>query len=61
MALDIRQALWDTGLMRAAAAFDCLIAAYALANDAVVLNSDHDFGYIEYATRGTVRQEYVAA
>ncbi len=60
-ALDIQQALWDTGLMRAAAAFDCLIAAYAVANDAVVLNSDHDFGYIEYATRGAVRQEYVAA
>jgi hypothetical protein len=59
-ALDIQQALWDTGLMRAAAAFDCLIAAYAVANDAVVLNSDHDFGYIEYATRGAVRQEYVA-
>jgi predicted nucleic acid-binding protein len=60
-ALDIQQALWDAGLMRAAAAFDCLIAAYAVANDAVVLNSDHDFSYIEYATRGAVRQEYVAA
>jgi hypothetical protein len=59
-ALDIQQALWDTGLMRAAAAFDCLIAAYAVANDAVVLNSDDDFGYIEYATRGAVRQQYVA-
>ena len=58
-ALGIQQALWHTGLVRAAAAFDCLIAAYALANDAVVLNSDHDFRYIEYATRGAVRQEYV--
>jgi predicted nucleic acid-binding protein len=61
VALNIQQALWDNGLMRAAAAFDCLIAAYAVANDAVVLNSDHDFGYIEMATRGAVRQEYVAA
>lgn len=60
-ALDLQQALWDTGLMRAAAAFDCLIAAYAVANDAVILNSDHDFGYIEMATGGRVRQEYVAA
>ena len=60
VALDIQQALWDSGLMRAAAAFDCVISAYAVANDAVVLNSDHDFGYIEIATRGAVRQEYVA-
>jgi len=59
--LDIQQALWGTGLMRAAAAFDCLIAAYGVANDAVILNSDHDFGYIELATEGAVRQEYVAA
>ncbi len=59
-ALDIQQALWDKGL-RAAAAFDCLIAAYAIANDAVILNSDQDFGYIELATDGRVRQEYVPA
>ncbi len=61
VALDIQQALWNNGLMRAAAAFDCLIAAYAVVNDAVVLNSDRDFGYIERATRGAVRQEYIAA
>ena len=60
-ALDIQQALWDSGLVRAAAAIDCLIAAYAVVNDAVILNSDHDFGYIELATDGRVRQEYVAA
>lgn len=59
-ALDIQQALWDSGMPRAAGAFDCLIAAYAVANDAVVLNSDQDFGYIEAATSGAVRQEYVA-
>lgn len=59
-ALDIQQALWDAGLVRAAAAFDCLIAAYAVANDAVILNSDRDFAYIEAATSGRVRQEYVA-
>jgi len=61
VALDIQQALWTNGFLRAAAAFDCLIAAYAVANDAVILNSDHDFGYIELATAGRVRQEYVAA
>ncbi|MDN3311781.1 VapC toxin family PIN domain ribonuclease [Microbacterium oryzae] len=60
-ALDIQQALWNSGLMRAAGAFDCLIAAYAVANDAVILNSDHDFGYLELGTKGRVRQEYVAA
>jgi len=27
--------------------------------DAVILNSDDDFGYIEKATEGRVRQEYV--
>ena len=59
-ALDIQQALWESGMMRAAGAFDCLIAAYAVANDAVVLNSDRDFRHIELATDGSVRQEYVA-
>jgi predicted nucleic acid-binding protein len=58
-ALDIQQALWERGLMRAAAPFDCLIAAYAVANDAVILNADHDFGYLEAATDGLVRQEYI--
>jgi predicted nucleic acid-binding protein len=60
-ALAIQQALWDNRLMRVAAAFDCLIAAYAVVNDAVILNSDHDFEYLESATGGVVRQEYVAA
>ena len=59
-ALNIQQAHWDSGMMRAAGAFDCLIAAYAVANDAVVLNSDGDFGYIQEATQGALRQEFVA-
>jgi hypothetical protein len=58
-ALDIQQALWDRGLIRAAGAIDCLIAAYAVVNDAIILNSDRDFGYIAAATGGTVRQEFV--
>ncbi len=59
MASEIQQALWDSGLIRAAAAFDCLIAAYAVVNDAIILNSDRDFGYIEMATGGLIRQEYI--
>ena len=59
-ALSIQRALWASGLMRAAGAMDVLIAAYAVINDAVILNSDQDFGYIEIATGGTVRQEYIA-
>ena len=59
-ALDMQEALWASGMPRAAAATDCLIAAYAVANDAVILNSDRDFGYIEAATGGAVRQEYIA-
>lgn len=58
-ALEIQHALWKTGRPRAAGAFDCLIAAYAVVNDAIILNSDHDFGYIESATNGAVRQEFV--
>lgn len=59
-ALDVQQALWNRGLIRAAGAFDCLIAAYAVVNDAVILNSDRDFGYIADATEGTFRQEFVS-
>lgn len=58
--LDLQQALWATGRMRAAAAFDCLIAAYAMANDAIVLHSDHDFEYIADAVGPAFRHEYIA-
>lgn len=59
-ALDVQQALWNRGLIRAAGAFDCLIAAYAVVNDAVILNSDRDFGYIADAIEATFRQEFVS-
>jgi predicted nucleic acid-binding protein len=59
-ALEIQRALWTTGRMRAAAAFDCLIAAYAMVNDAIVLHSDRDFEHIAAAVGGSFRQEYVA-
>jgi predicted nucleic acid-binding protein len=58
--LDLQEALWAEGLARAAAAFDCLIAAYAMANDAIVLHSDHDFEYIGDAVGPAFRHEYVA-
>lgn len=58
-ALDVQQALWESGLVRAAGALDCLIAAYAVANDAVVLHCDHDFEFIGRATGGAVREEFV--
>nr|WP_253259837.1 hypothetical protein [Subtercola boreus] len=58
-ALVIQQALWMIGRVRAAAAFDCLIAAYAMRNDAIVLNSDRDFGHIADAVGPGFRQEYV--
>lgn len=57
--LNIQQALWKKGMPRAAGALDCLIAAYAVANDAVILSSDRDFGYLAAATGGAVRQEFV--
>ncbi|WP_378143639.1 PIN domain-containing protein [Cnuibacter sp. UC19_7] len=60
LALSIQRASWTTGRVRAAAAFDCLIAAYAVANDAIVLHSDRDFIHIADAMEGAFRQEYVA-
>ena len=59
-ALDVQQQLWTRGYVRAAGAFDCLIAAYAVVNDATLLHSDRDFEYIAAATGGLLRQEYVA-
>ena len=44
--LSIQSALWHAGLVRAAGPLDILIAAYAIMNDATVLASDRDFGFI---------------
>lgn len=57
--LDLQQALWDNGLMRAAGAIDLLIAAYAVANDATVLSADRDFDAIARATGDRVRHQLV--
>lgn len=46
LVLSIQSALWHAGLVRAAGPLDILIAAYAIMNDATVLASDRDFGFI---------------
>lgn len=61
LVLDLQQALWDGGLMRAAGNTDALIAAYAVTNDLTLVNCDRDFGYIAGALRSSAfRQEFVA-
>lgn len=57
--LDLQQALWDNGLMRAAGAVDLLVAAYAIVNDATVLSADRDFEAIAQATDGRLRHQLV--
>jgi predicted nucleic acid-binding protein len=57
LVLSIQSALWNSGYVRAAGAVDILIAGYAIANDATVLSSDHDFDYIAAVT--DLNHEYV--
>jgi predicted nucleic acid-binding protein len=58
LVLDIQNALWDSGLVRAAGALDILVAGYAIANHATVLTADHDFDHI--ASVSQLRHEYVS-
>lgn len=58
LVLDIQQALWNGGLVRAAGAIDILIAGWAIKNDATVLACDHDFDHIAAVT--DLKHEYVA-
>jgi predicted nucleic acid-binding protein len=44
--LDLQAALWNGGYVRGAGAVDVLIAAYAIANEAIVLTADHDYDHI---------------
>lgn len=44
--LVLQRKLWSNGLVRAVGAADTVIAAYALANDAVVVHYDSDFEHI---------------
>lgn len=59
-ALALQHALWADGKVRAAGALDCLIAAYAVANDAILLHAERDYIHLAHATQGRVREEYVA-
>lgn len=47
LVLDIQNALFMGGLVRAVGAVDTVIAAYAVANRATVLHYDHDFEHVE--------------
>ena len=58
LVLSIQSALWNSGLVRAAGSLDILIAGYAIANDATVLTTDHDFDSI--ATVSDLQHEYIA-
>lgn len=58
LVLELQSALWHGGFVRAAGPFDILIAGYALANDATVLTSDHDFDHLASVTE--LKREYVA-
>lgn len=44
--LQLQNALWNGGLLRAVGAIDTLIAAYGIANQATVVHYDSDFDHI---------------
>lgn len=50
--VQIQNAIWNAGLVRAVGAMDVLIAAYALANGASVLHYDRDFEHVARAMPG---------
>ncbi|UQE75140.1 PIN domain-containing protein [Gordonia sp. PP30] len=58
LVLDIQNALWTSGLVRAAGALDILIAGYAMVNAATVLAADRDFDHIARVV--DLQHEYVA-
>ncbi|GAA4699860.1 hypothetical protein GCM10025781_17440 [Kocuria gwangalliensis] len=58
LVLDIQNALWNSGLVRAAGSLDILIAGYAIVNSATVLAADRNFDHI--AKVSDLRHEYVA-
>lgn len=58
LVLDIQNALWNGGLVRAAGSIDILIAGFAIANEATVLAADHDFDHIARVT--DLEHEYIA-
>lgn len=60
LVLDIQQARWENGMMRAAGNADVHIAAYAIVNDLTLVNCDRDFGFIAGALKTAIfRQEFI--
>ncbi len=59
LVLEIQNALFTGGLLRAAGANDTVIAAYAIVNDATVLHYDRDFEHLAHAWPG-FEQEWIA-
>lgn len=58
IALGLQRARWRGGRVRAAGAFDTVIAALALEHDAVVLHHDRDFAHLA-AVEPALRHEWV--
>lgn len=54
--LNMQNALWNGGLLRAVGAMDTLIAAYGLANHATVVHYDSDFEHIRTVLPGFVHR-----
>ncbi|MGH3274312.1 MAG: hypothetical protein ACRDNZ_08305 [Streptosporangiaceae bacterium] len=48
LVLDIQNAIFHGGLVRAVGATDTVIAAYAVANDATVIHYDGDFEHVAH-------------
>lgn len=56
--LAVQEALWSGGFVRGAGVVDTHIAAYAIANDAILLTADQDHEHIA-AVVDTFRLEYL--
>lgn len=57
--LDIQNALFNNGLFRAVGSLDTVIAAYAIANDAIVVHYDADFEHVA-RVRPDLRHTWIA-
>ena len=58
IALSLQHGLWHSGRMRAAGAFDILLAALAIEHDVTLLHYDADYEHL--ASVSALRQEWIA-
>ena len=58
LVLHLQNALFNGGFVRGVGALDTVIAAYALANDAMVLHYDRDFEFVA-AVRSDFRHHWI--